>query len=88
MLAGATGALLEVMDAAAAGFSFVQTRLRDAPASRPAGVQLVMSGMERQAQLEQARAVGADFVSGPGVQSRPGIASATAESPAPTKAIA
>ncbi len=88
MLAGATGALLEVMDAAAAGFSFVQTSLRDAPGSRLEGVQLVISRIQRQAQLEQARALGADFVSGPGVQAKPGIGSATAESVAPTKAIA
>jgi hypothetical protein len=85
LLAGATGALLEVMDAAAAGFTFVQTSLRDAPAFRPVGVQLVIGRIERSAQLDQARALGAGFVSGPGVQPKPGAGSATAE---PAKALA
>jgi hypothetical protein len=72
MLAGASAALLDVLDAGAAGFDFVQTSLREAPRRLPAGVQLVVSHVERPGDLDRARAAGATFVSGPGVPARHG----------------
>jgi len=71
MLAGAGAALLAVMDVAAAGFDIVQNSLRDAPPRLPPGVQLVVTGIEHQNDLEHARALGATYVSGPAVPARP-----------------
>ncbi len=72
LLAGGSAALLAVLDVAAAGFDFVQTSLRDAPTRLPPGVQLVITGIERQSELDHARFLGASLVSGPGVPARPG----------------
>jgi hypothetical protein len=72
MLAGASAALLDVLDVGAAGFDFVQTSLRQAPRRLPTGVQLVINKIERPGDMEHARVAGAAFVSGPGVPVRHG----------------
>jgi hypothetical protein len=74
MLAGASAALLDVLDPAAAGFDFVQTSLREAPRRLPKSVQLVIHKIERPGDMEHARLAGAGFVSGPGVPVRHGPA--------------
>jgi hypothetical protein len=86
LLAGASAPLLAVLDVAAAGFDFVQASLRDAPTRLPAGVQLVITGIERPSQIDYARFLGASLVAGPGVPVRPGPLSM--DPPPPRHALA
>jgi hypothetical protein len=72
MLEGAGAALLDVLDIAAGGFDLVRTSLRQAPAMVPPGVALVVNRIERPGEIEQARLLGAAFISGHALQGRPG----------------